>query len=520
MTEPGAARRLVIARTRQDWLGERALDVLALAVTSWVFWVLNKPFYYHETGYDEEFFTWAGWCITKGLAPYREFVEFKPPVSFLTHALAIALFGLKNYGYRTFFAVFPLASVLALQAVMMVRGIGRLLSLGVILGFVGLFVNTNFHDTALTDCESIGVAYFTLGLAAFLWEGRYEKLTTAAGGFLMCCVVLSKEPFAPIVMVATVGVIALRRGPLRERVRFFTKHTAFGIAAFVVLLCLYMVPTGALSSYIAMVESYHRIYQDPNTSYCVLLGIAHPSDGFLTKWEHIRATLWNQDTLGYLAPLVLPGFVFALDRTPFLPLTMLLVGIAGLWASVPTNCMWVHYSVMSMAAVLYVCVVSADSLRFPLAGASRLVRAGVGAVSVVAMLLYLHPTLELNNRTEYERIPWQEPQPGLLAFIASHTTPSDRIFTTGTPGLYAQADRISALRETNIIDEILGSYPGKTDEEKLRSEMQELVEHMPKVVFIDPEHEWRKSRTLRTLVYPFLQKYHYKMVRPRLYVRP
>jgi hypothetical protein len=122
--------------------------------------------------------------------------------------------------------------------------------------------------------------------------------------------------------------------------------------------------------------------------------------------------------------------------------------------------------------------------------------------------------------TQYHRQPWPEPVPGLLAFIRQNTTPADRIFTTGPPLLYPKADRISAVRESNIIDEILGSYEGNTDEEKLRPIRQQLERNLPKVVVLDPEHVWRKGRTYRVLMMPFLAEHNYQKIRENLYLRP
>ncbi|MFL5305480.1 MAG: hypothetical protein ACJ8F1_09705, partial [Polyangia bacterium] len=170
------------------------LDVLALAVTATVFLQMNKRFFYSPIGYDEEFFAWGGWSITKGLAPYRDFIEFKPPMVFITHAFAQLLFGFKNGGYRKFFTIFPLLSMLVLQGTLMARRIPRLLALALMLAIIVLFVNPAWHDTALSDAEGIGVSYYMLGLGCLLWEGRHAKATTILGGAFLSCCVLSKEP--------------------------------------------------------------------------------------------------------------------------------------------------------------------------------------------------------------------------------------------------------------------------------------------------------------------------------------
>src|SRR5580704_12961595 len=92
------------------------LDGFTLAITAAVFVVYNSEFLHNAMEYDEGFFVWCGWSLLKGLVPYRDFIEFKPPVLFLTHALALALFGFPGLGYRRFFAIFPLGALLFAQA--------------------------------------------------------------------------------------------------------------------------------------------------------------------------------------------------------------------------------------------------------------------------------------------------------------------------------------------------------------------------------------------------------------------
>ena len=90
--------------------------VVVCVITAWVFAVFNDNFLHRDFAYDEAYFTWGGWSILKGLAPYRDFLEFKPPLLFLTHALALKLYGFPLFQYRWFFLWFPMASVLAVKA--------------------------------------------------------------------------------------------------------------------------------------------------------------------------------------------------------------------------------------------------------------------------------------------------------------------------------------------------------------------------------------------------------------------
>jgi hypothetical protein len=512
--------------------------LLTLGITTYVFLVLNKRFYYAtQAQYDEQFFVWGGWSIRKGLVPYRDFLEFKPPMVFITHAFAQTLFGFADLGYRKFFTLVPLLSLLLLQGSLIARGVGRLLSMTVVLGIVVLFVSPTWHDTALTDCESIGLTYYILGLALFLWEGRGIKVTTVLGGIFMACCVLSKEPFAPVVGFTWLGMFWLRGKPRpdRESVRQYALYSLLGVAILIVALCIYMIPTGSMKAYLTLVRNYSVIYRDPKRSYCVALGVAHPTTplgDLRVAWGKITLRFLNLSVLGYLTPIVVPGAIFAFRRAKLLFAIMVLALIGALWAFTATNCHWMHYFNMSMAGVIFVLCAGADSMKArpaeeggeggpsgPLT-AGRLVRAGACVAGLFLLVSHSGPDFAKQRSAEYHRQAWQEPIPGILAFIQQNTTPTDRIFTTGTPLLYAKADRISAARESGIIDDLLGSYDGTTDEERLRPIRQQLDRNRPKVVVLDPEHVWLKGRTYRALVLPFLAELKYQKVRENLYLRP
>jgi hypothetical protein len=165
-------------------------------------------------------------------------------------------------------------------------------------------------------------------------------------------------------------------------------------------------------------------------------------------------------------------------------------------------------------------VVGLDTTRSALQRSPRSLRF---AVSLAALLLVVGQAGEdfLNHKlAPYSRGLWAEPQPGLAAFIARETKPTDRIFTDGPPILYVETNRLSATRESNYTDEIMAAYDGKTDEEKLRPVYDSLVKHRPKVVFLDPESGPRKVRHRNAAILPFLRNYKYKEINPSLFVRP
>jgi len=513
---------------RRPALG-RALNVaatlLGLAVTAVIFVELNKRFYYSPIGYDEEFFAWGGWSITKGLAPYRDFIEFKPPMVFITHAFAQLLFGFRNGCYRKFFLLFPLASFLALHGALLARRIPRLLTLSLMIGLLVLIVNPTWHDTALSDCESIGISYYMLGLACLLWEGRYAKVTTVLGGVFLSCCVLSKEPFVLVVVFTWLALFWMRgkSGPTRESAAFYARYSLMGVGLLVLALCIYMIPTGAMKAYIVMARGYSAIYSDPNRSYCAALGIPHAATrlgALKLAWPRERSSFLNELVFGHFLPLMSAGVLFVYRRSKAFLLVLVLLSLGALWAPTATICQWQHYYTMSIAGLVMVLVAGIDSLRKPLEGTEKSFRVAVGLVSLA--IIWMHGGSEITQQVEshYRRPPWSEPVPGVMDVIKRNTTPADRIFTTCPPVLYPDADRISAVRESNSIDEILGSYEGKTDAERLSPIYDQLVKHRPKVVVLDPENGYRKARHYKALVIPYLTEFKYKKVTEYIYVRP
>jgi hypothetical protein len=496
-------------------------------LTSYVFLQLNKRFFFHHIDYDEGFFVWGGWCINKGLVPYRDFLEFKPPFVFLTHALAIKLHGFEGQRYRIFFAYFPLAACLSLLLALLQRGIPRLLAFSVGLATVMLFTIPKLHDTALSDSEGIGLAYYLFGTACLLLEptsagGRWRELAWVAGGIFLSCCALSKEPFGPCVGFTWIGGFLLNyRGEFRKEARRYAKWTLLGVALVLVGLCAYMIPTGSMRAYLAMAKGYARIYRDPALSYCVVLGQFKPDtpwNEFVVQYKQARREFLNFQTLGFLMPLSVLGAAYTAKRSAALFATVTFAVLAAMYAVTASNCQWNHYYTMTVAGLVFGLAVGADSIAR--AGRLSSMQNAIGVVLLVGVGVALWPRLGRELDREYAFPPFHEPVAGVFRYIAEHTTPEDRIFTTGPPHLYVETNRLSATRESNIIDEILGVYPEGSDEEKLRPLYDQLVKNRPKVVVLDPEHGWRKRRHYAALVMPFLRNYGYTEVLPGVYLRP
>jgi hypothetical protein len=507
--------------TREARVLRGVVWVLCLAVTARVFWVLTQMAVHSIIGYDEQYFLWSGWSVTKGLAPYAEAFEYKPPMLFYTQAFALKLLGFEAMRYRWFFLFFPMASVLALQLSMMRRGAHAIATLGFALMVSAYFTDPRLHDNYLGDSESIALTYYLFGLACLLGPFRNRRFSDVVGGALMACSVLSKEPVGITVIATwvTCFFVSEDQGSFKERVTRYVRRTGIGVAAVVVVLCIAMAPNGALKGYIGLVRSY-ATYSDPTKSVCAVLGRFHPTTFWadLPKhWVILRKWFLNVDMLGPLLPYLVGGAVALLRRSWLTAVLAFIVVVAAFQSVTATGCYWVHYYVMALAGLF--CFAALGLLAMPAASLPPAVGLWAGAILLTLSAVTVHPRYSEEASKVYHYQPLNV-APRVLAFVKRYTVPTDHIWTTGPPGIYVFANRVSATRESAILDDYLVQYPGNTDEEKLRPLREELDEHLPKVVIIDRSYAPRKRRHFAALVFPFLRAHGYQEVERDLWLLP
>jgi hypothetical protein len=506
------------------------LVLVCLSIPAYVFLVLDDAMLHGGVGYDESWFLWSGWCFLKGLAPYVDFLEFRPPFVFLTHALALKLYGFAGFRYRYLFTYLPLGALLAAHGSLLSRGVDKVLSIALMVGFTCLFVNPSYHDTALSDSESIGLSYYLLGLAFLLarTKPRFRALFDAFGGaFLLACAE-SKEPFIPCVF-ATWIACSFTRGPtssLRRDLGSYFRNTSIGGLVVVLALCIYMVPTGSMKQYLLTVKGYFTIFRDTSKSYCVILGRFKPTTRWhdlVVQWDQARREFLNAPNLGYLFPFAASTMVFTLRRNIALFASTSVAAVFGLYAVTASNCQWVHYYNMTMTGLFLFLAVGLDALRPLLRNSGKVTRGFLRLTIAGLVILHVWPRLDAERvafGTRQFGTPYIEAVPGVFRIVAENTTPEDRIFTTGMPNLYIQTNRVSAVRESVFVDEMMGFYTGDTDAERFRPIYEQLKKHMPKVFVLDPEYGNRKTRHNQGLFIPFLTAEHYKKLTEYIYLRP
>jgi hypothetical protein len=284
-----------------------------------------------------------------------------------------------------------------------------------------------------------------------------------------------------------------------------------------------MIPTGAMTAYIHMVEGYAALYRNPSTSICVVFGRWTPSTPLhelKAQAKYIHDQFFNSATIGYLTPFFVASVVFIWRQSRLLFAASAATAVLALYSVTATNCQWPHYYNMALSGMFLFLTVGADAMSAELLHSGALVRRYIGAmlVAVIAIFSYPRAHIELHD-WPYHFQPMWVPVPGVLEFVAAHSFPGDKILTTGPPLIYMYTHRYGAVREI-ILDEFLMLYPGNTDAERVRGLREELLKNRPKIVILDPMFDDRKHRHMDALFIPFFREFGYQKVGDYYYVRP
>jgi hypothetical protein len=512
---------MMTLRSRLDtWIKSsdqrRLLDIVVLVAMASIFRLLARPLHRTGFGYDEQWFVWGGWAITRGQAPYLDFIDVKPPVGFLVNAAGVALFGLNALAYRYVMAILAFFALALLYLAMRSRGHELLLAMCVTSLVLFLILDQRFHDNSLDDMESIGFAFFLSGISILLMAGKSAWLN-ATGGAMLAAAVLTKEPFVLSAIPAFASCIFLRaQRPRTELVRAACCGAVGGIA-FGLAIAIYLALIGGLGGYLDVVTFYRRFADE----YCVVLGIFHRSTfigEFTQSLVSLRRGFLNWQTLGSLSPFLALGLFAAVVLRRTGALFAVLTVLGALYSITLGHCFWIHYVTMAFAPVALLSVAGADLT------AERIMKtryAWPARVVLISLMVFtLGPRVWSETGKRYRR-PDPPFEPQLVEFIRKTTSATDTIFTAGEPGIYAFADRQSALANGTYTDELLDFLPGNTDEEKVAPAFAELMKKKPKIVLFETTlGEERKRRYFKALFLPYVQSMGYREVRRGVFVLP
>lgn len=529
MSRPGAASSPAegpaskrLALTERAVLS-RVYDALVLVWLTVFHHVLGVKYRFAQIAYDEHYFLTEGWSVLKGLVPYRDFQEFKPPVIFFVNALGLQLFGLEELGYRKFLALLSLASFLALAVALLSRRVHHLLVVGALMLMINHFYDDGLHNTVINDAETCALDFFLLGTGVLLTRTAWERTQQVLGGVLLALSPLSKEPMAFAVIAAWLSLMALYRNEASHKhaVRRFAIFTVAGVAGVAATWLIYMLATRSLSWYVLQLK-LNMAYAE-NYAYQLRWASRSPPGGPLA--EMLRRLTQGYVNAAHLA--VFMPFFLALST---LPRQRWLVGLgalvtfgAALYGVTIGGGYSPRYFIMAMAGTFFCVVLGAMAIDDFARRWGGLVRHLPGLACLPLALATTWPRFDAERKkyASYEAPPPPVRQSD-IDLVLAHTRPGDTIFTIDDPLLYIYTDRVSAFRGGIVLDEIIEYYPGKTDQERLAFIREGLIENRPKLIILgnDMVGARRKRRYMRALVTPFIRDFGYTRLNDRFYVRP
>lgn len=492
--------------------GSLAGAAAVLVTLSAVFGMIARHLTYSYVSDDERCFVWTGWAINRGLVPYRDFSDFKPPMVFVTNAIALRFFSIEQQAYRSFFTGFATLSFLAVIIALLSRRVNKLLVTAVGLLICHLWLQGWFHDSSFDDAESIGMSYFFLGLACMLARHRASAVTDFLGGAFMALAVLSKEPFGLVAIptwAAFVNMRATEQGSPGAGRRFAVLSLA-GVAAVAVALVGYFGMHGALGVYVSTVQRYATM----GKTVCVAAGRWKPGT-FFEEWDarftHLSDQLINYLQLAAAFPFLIAPFLLSRGRDRTTALCAFVGLLGSMYAVTLGGCFYNHYYMLAMAGLFVWIIVGALRLSAAIERLSpRLARrASISILLLPAWAVW--PRYNLARNSEFVISPPPE-SPELVQFIRANTKPDDVIFTSGLPSLYTQSDRMHATREGVYNDLFIDLYDGATDRERASGYYQELVKSRPKLIIIDQKSPELRPRYHAALWMPFIEEFGYQRV--------
>jgi len=498
-------------------------NAIAVALVWRVGYVLSAHLTRANLEYDEKFFLWTGWSFLKGATPYRDFHAFKPPMSYLLNAAGIKLFGLDDLAYRRLFQMLAVGSILSLLAALLKRGVDRVVAASLALLVAGLYFESAFHDSSLNDTESLGLAFYIMGVAAFVWQARRRWIGEALGSALLAAAVLTKEPFALCVLPTWLAFLFDRDHPLRiKSLVAYAKPTLLGAGLVIAAIFIHLAVSGGLPYYVRVIRQYEPFAR----TYCVSLGSFTPGPFCAEQkqnWNHLANDFLSFPRFAAWTPLFVAAYAAPLRRRALHIAAVTVAVVGALYSTTLGHCYWRHYYVMAFAGAVLLGVVGSISLSKRIdAARTASLRWWVRSFFVVTVFFTLWPRydVEREHLATYRPAKYGGVPADLVDFVRSHSADTDYVLVTGDPAINVMADRRAPSVGPNaFLDELLVTYPGLTDQEKLAPLRAELQRTMPKIVYLDPDREYRRARFMNTAIRPFLDANGYREVRSHMWMR-
>jgi hypothetical protein len=500
------------ARRQLAW--QRLQDLGVLGVLGVIHTIFGRAFLFAPMAFDEQFFLFEGFSLGRGLVPYRDFQELKPPAIFLVNMLALKLFGLPGFRFRYFLAALSMAAFLTVAVALLSRKVPRLLVLTLVALMMSHFFDGTFHDSGINNSETVGLDFYLFAMGVLLLETRRRRAQQITGGVLLALTTLSKEPFCVPVLATWLAFMALRRYESDDprAWRSYAKQTVAGAVGVALVWLGYMVVTRSVGAYLVQLGQIMAYSADHNVMYGVF-----PKLSFLGTlqefWKRLNAAYVNAPHLILFTPLWLAALLLWRRRTLMMPAAVVGVFLAGLYAVTIGRGFFGHYYLMAMSGTFLWAVLGVVALAERMRDQDLKTQRWIVLVVVTVALSSLGPRLD-NDWNGWAKV--KPPAPpiaeSLISLVQRRTARQDRIWNIGLPGLYVFADRLSASRIPYMHDSLLHFYRGKTDAERFAPYRAELDRTMPKLVIFSTSGA-ECARYMSGLVTPFLKDHQYRETR-------
>lgn len=508
LAQPAARRQ----RLHQLW--QYLQDASVLGILGVIHTIFGRPFLFSPMAFDEQFFLFEGFSLGRGLVPYRDFQELKPPAIFLVNMLALRLFGLQDFRFRYFLAALSMAAFLAVATALLSRRVPRLLVLTLVALMMSHFFDGTFHAAGINNAETVGLDFYLLAIGVLLLETRHRRAQQIAGGVMLALTALSKEPFCVPVLATWLALMALRQYESEDphAWRSFAKQTAGGALSLALFWLGYMIVTRSVGAYLIQLRQIMAYSAEHNVMYGVF-----PKLSFLGTLQEfgrrLQASYVNAPHLILFTPLWLAAIMLWRRRILMMAAAAIGVFLAGLYAVTIGRGFFGHYFLMAMTGTFFVAVLGALALSERMPDLDLKTRWWIISVVMVVASSSLEPRLEHDSDAWPGLKPPAPPiAEDLIALVQRRTKRQDRIWNIGMPGLYVFADRLNASRIPYMHDSLLHFYQGKTDAERFAPYRAELDRTMPKLVLFSTS-AGECARYVNGLVMPFLKDHHYRETR-------
>jgi uncharacterized membrane protein YkgB len=368
----------------------RAYDAATIAFVMMFHRVIGAKFRYAQLGFDEHYFIWEGFSLDKGLVPYRDFQELKPPIIFLLNGLALRFFGLDGLAYRNFFALLSLAGFLSVTVALLSRGTSRWFLGAVMALMINHFFDSALHDSSINNAESAGLDFFMIGCGILLLKTRWQRTQQVLGGAVLALVPLSKEPFALVTCAAWLALLLLRQyeSTVRRAWRNYALFTLIGVGSVVTTWLVFMVATRSLGPYIGQLKM--NIAYTKNYAHQMNWFPKDPAEGELAEsWKRLRETYVNYNRLGVFVPLFAASIALW-GRRPLIGVAVMAAVAGALYAVTVGHAFAPHYFVMAMTGTFFASIVGMIALE-AYSRRSRPLRAWISVSWVALATLTLWP---------------------------------------------------------------------------------------------------------------------------------